>query len=299
MILTIIIVVLILLVIAGFGLYIFYQRTNPSLKRNWSPDQAIMPSIHFLDAVGITDEDSPSEGSSGENNLSGAKDKTKNKNKKNRVRINNIRDINYRTTRDFDLQFYDRTIDLNDVESAWLVISPFGSFGVAHTFVSFGLKDGTFLSISIEVRRKKSQKFSAVKGFLNQFEMMYVIADESDVIKVRTNVIKATVRLFPIQTEKKRVQAVFLDMLKRADNLGKEPEFYNTIWNNCTTNIIMHTRKFSDKSIPFWDLRYLFPENIDKIAYDLNMLDTHLSYADAREHFDISEIAQLCAFRGL
>jgi len=251
---------LILLVLAAIGAVIFKAITNPSLMRDWSPDQAVMPSIHFLD--------------------------------NNKVRINNIRDIHYRTTRDFDLEFYDRTIKLDDIESAWLVISPFGSFGVAHTFVSFGLKDGTYLAISIEVRRKKGTKFSAVKGFFRQFEMMYVIADESDVIKVRTNTIKATVRLFPIQSEKERIQAVFIDMLKRADKLGKEPEFYNTIWNNCTTNIIKHTRRFSDKAIPFWDLRYLFPENIDKIAYKLNMLDTHLTYKAAREHFDISEIAR-------
>jgi len=257
-------ILIILAIIAVVGI-IFYLITNPSLSRNWSPDQAVMPSIHFLEDT---------------------------KKQHNRIRINNIRDINYRTTRDFDLQFYDRTINLEDVESAWLVISPFGSFGVAHTFVSFGLKDGSFLAISIEIRRKQGKSFSAVKAFFRQFEMMYVIADESDVIKVRTNTIKATVRLFPIQTEKKQVQAVFLDMLKRADKLGIEPEFYNTIWNNCTTNIIKHARRFSSKPIPFWDFRYLLPENIDKIAYDLNMIDTHLSYKEAREHFDITEIAQ-------
>ena len=149
-----------------------------------------------------------------------------------------------------------------------------------------------YLSISIEVRRKKGKRFSAVKAFFRQYEMMYVIADESDVIKVRTNTIKATVRLFPIQTEKQRIQNVFVDMLKRADKLGKEPEFYNTIWNNCTTNIIKHARRFSDKPIPFWDPRYLLPEDIDKIAYKLNMIDTHLPYEKAREHFDITEIAQ-------
>lgn len=257
---TFFIIIIILLVIAVIAYIIFASNTNPSLVRNWSPDQAIMPSIHFFD--------------------------------NDRIRINNIRNINYRTTRDFDLAFYDRTINLNDIESAWLVISPFGSFGIAHTFVSFGLKDGTFLSISIEIRRKKGKKFSAVKAFFREFEMMYVIADERDVVKVRTNTIKATVRLFPIQTEKERIQAVFLDMLKRADKLGKEPEFYNTIWNNCTTNIIKHTRRFSDKAIPFWDFRYLFPENIDKIAYKLNMIDTHLTYKAAREHFDISTVAQ-------
>ncbi len=256
-----------LIVIAVLAItYIFFLLvTNPSLSRSWSPDQAVMPSIHFLDDHG---------------------------NNNTKIQINNIRNINYRTTRDYDLQFYDRTIALEDVETAWLAISPFGGFGVAHTFVSFGLKDGTFLSISIEVRRKKGKSFNPVAAFFRQFEMMYVIADERDVIKVRTNAIKATVRLFPIQTEKVRVQAVFLDMIKRADKLGKEPEFYNTIWNNCTTNIIKHTKRFSDKPIPLWDYRYLIPEDIDKIAYRLNMIDTHLPYKEAREHFDITKIAQ-------
>ena len=255
-----VIYLIVLVALMAFGIWVYKKMTNPSLVRDWSPDQSIMPSIHFLN------EDT--------------------------VRINNIRNIHYRTTRDYDLDYYDKTVNLNEVDSAWLVISPFGSFGVAHTFVSFGFKDGTYLAVSIEVRRKKGKSFSAVKGFFRQFEMMYVIADEADVIKVRTNTIKATVRLFPIQTEKSRIRAVFVDMLKRADDLGKKPEFYNTIWNNCTTNIIKHTRRFSTKAIPLWDLRYLLPENIDKIAYKLNMIDTHLSYEDAREHFDISEIAR-------
>ncbi|MCK5919206.1 MAG: DUF4105 domain-containing protein [Cocleimonas sp.] len=256
----ILILIIVLVVVAVIGIAIFLNVTNPSLKRNWSPDQAIMPSIHFID------------------------DDT--------VRINNIRNIHYRTTRDFDLEFYDRTIKLDDIESGWLVISPFAGFGAAHTFVSFGFKDGSYLSISIEIRRKKGISFSPIKAFFRQFEMMYVIADERDVIKVRTNTIKATVRLFPIQTEKEHIRAVFVDMLKRADALGKEPEFYNTLWNNCTTNIIKHTRRFSEKPIPLWSLRYLLPENIDKIAYRLNMIDTHLSYKAAHEHFDITKTAQ-------
>lgn len=274
-------VIAIVIVVIALAVWLFKALSNPSLSRDWSPDQAVMPSIHFFD-----DSEESKDKVARKN-----KEKNKDKNKV-KIRINNIRDINYRTTRDFDLEFYDRTILLDDVESVWLVISPFGSFGVAHTFVSFGLKDGTFLAVSIEVRRKKGKSFSAVKGAFRQFEMMYVIADETDVIKVRTNTIGATVRLFPIQTEKERLQAVFLDMLKRADKLGREPEFYNTLSNNCTTNIIKHTRKFSDKPIPFWDMRYLLPENIDKIAYKLNMIDTHLSYEAAREHFDITSIAQ-------
>lgn len=257
---TIVIVVVLVVVVALVAALAFVWTKNPSLDRDWSPDQAVMPSIHFLDD--------------------------------DRVRINNIRNINYRTTRDYDLQFYDRTIKISDVETAWLVIAPFSGWGAAHAFVSFGLSDGTYLAISIEIRRKKGKRFDPVQAQLCQFEIMYVIADEEDVIKVRTNRIKYTVRLYPIQSEKQRIQAVFRDMLHRADKLGTEPEFYNTLWNNCTTNLIAHARRFSDKKIPLWDYRYLFPETLDKLAYRLNIIDTHLSLEDARQHFNITETAQ-------
>ncbi len=248
-----------LAVVLGAIIYLLTKR--PSLNRDWSPDQAVMPSVSFLD------------------------DK--------KVAIKNIRRIHYRTTRDYDLDYYDKEIDVEDVESAWLVISPFGGApGVAHAFLSFGLKDGTYVSVSIEVRRKKGQRFSPFKAFVREFEIMYVIADETDVIRVRTNCIKAIVRLFPVQAEKQLIRTVFVDLLKRADKLGKRPEFYNTLWNNCATNIIKHTRRFSKKPIPLWNIRYLFPESLDKIAYRLNIIDTHLPFEDAREHFNITALAQ-------
>ena len=253
-------ILLAMLAVVVIGLILFFLMTKPSLTRDWSPDQAVMPKIEFLDDGKIS--------------------------------IKNIRDIHYRTTRDYDLAYYDKVIDLDDLDSAWLAISPFAGFGAAHAFLSFGLKDGTYLAVSIEIRRKKGKRFSPVKAFMRQFEMMYVLAAETDIIRVRTNCIKYTVRLFPVQTEKRLVQAVFLDIMKRTDKLGKKPEFYNTLWNNCTTNIIKHTRRFSDKPIPAWNIRYLLPESLDKIAYRLNIIDTHLPFDAAREHFDITPHAQ-------
>jgi len=247
-----------LLIMLGYLGYLLSKK--PSLSRNWSPDQAVMPSVEFHGA--------------------------------DKLHIKNIRDIHYRTIRDYDLKYFDKEISLRDVETAWLAISPFGGPGAAHAFLSFGLKDGSYIAVSIEIRRKKGQSFSPVKAFTRQFEIMYVIAAETDVIRLRTNCTKYIVRLFPIQAEKKLIQSVFLDVVKRADKLGKTPEFYNTIWNNCTTNIIKHTRRFSQKPIPLWNFRYLFPESLDKIAHRLNIIDTHLTYEDARDHFDITELAE-------
>ena len=246
-----------LVIVLGYVGYILTKK--PSLVRDWSPDQAVMPSLEFKEG--------------------------------NKLHIKNIRDINYRTIRDYDLRYYDREINLDDVETAWLAISPFDGPGFAHAFLSFGLKDGSYLAVSIEIRRKKGQNFSPIKAFTRQFEIMYVIAAETDVIRLRTNCTKYIVRLFPLQAEKKLIQTVFLDVMKRADKLGKEPEFYNTVWNNCTTNIIKHARRFSQKPIPFWNFRYLFPESLDKIAYRLNIIDTHMTYEAARDHFDITELA--------
>lgn len=255
-ILTIILLVALALIIGCVG-YLLFKK--PSLTRDWSPDQELMPSIDFMD--------------------DGA------------LHIKNIRNLEYRSVRDYDIHHYNRKIKLEDVETAWLAISPFTGMGAAHAFLSFGLKDGTYIAVSIEVRRKKGESFTPFKAFTRQFEIMYVIAAETDVIRLRTNYTKHTVRLFPLQAEKKVIRAVFLDVLKRADTLGKEPEFYNTLWNNCTTNIIGHARRFSAKPIPFWNLSYLFPESLDKIAYRLNIIDTHLPYDATRDHFDIKELA--------
>lgn len=253
-------ITLLVLAILAFGVVVFMLITNPSLSRNWSPDQFLMPEVEFLETGNI--------------------------------RIRNIRNIHYRTTRDYDLDYYDREIRLEDVETAWLAIAPFSGFGAAHAFLSFGLNDGTYLAVSIEIRRRKGKSFDPVKGFFRQFEIMYVLADERDVIGVRTNIIKYDVRLYPVQADINIIRAVFVDILKRADKLGREPEFYNTIWNNCATNIVRHVRRFSKKPIPAWSPRYLFPDFFDRIAYRLSILDTDLGYRESRKHFNITRRAQ-------
>jgi len=255
---------LVKIILISIALYAIHGLiTQPKLDRDWNDDQKILQSVEFKENE--------------------------------KVEIKNIRNISYRTTSDYDLGYYDKIVDLNKIDSAWYVIEPFGKFGAAHTLVSFGFSDGTYLAVSVEIRKEKGESFSALKGVFRQYEISYVIADEADVIKLRTNYRKDKVRLYPIKADKEVIKLVFIDMLERSQKLTTKPEFYNTVSSNCATNIVGHVRKFSDKDIPWYDLRYLMPEYSDEVAHEVGIIDTDLSIENAREFFDISEKAQSCS----
>jgi hypothetical protein len=242
----------------GYG--IFSLTVQPSLDRDWTDDQKVLSHTTF--------------------------------NKDGTVTIENIRNIDYRSTTEYDPSYYSATYDPSKIKRAWFMVEPFGSLNAAHTLVSFEFEDGRFLSVSAEIRKEKGESFSPLKGLLRRYELVYVVADERDVIRLRTNYRKDDVRLYPIDGEKESVKNVFLGMLARANKLATEPEMYNTLTNNCTTNLAHHVRAFSEAEIPWWDVRYLFPENADKVAYDAGLIDTDLPFEEARDYFYITDRAQ-------
>ncbi|HEX8255752.1 MAG TPA: DUF4105 domain-containing protein, partial [Thermoanaerobaculia bacterium] len=172
---------------------------QPELDRNWAADQSRLPLAEF----------------------SG-----------NRVTIRNIRNLEYRSESDYTPAWYDKTFDLEKLESAWFVVEPFGKGGAAHTFVSFGFGGNDFVAISVEIRKEEGESFSVLKGLNRQYELMYVIGDERDLIRLRTNHRKDVVYLYPIDTTRAKMRKMFTAMLARANKLAAEPEFYNTATNH-------------------------------------------------------------------
>ncbi len=120
---------------------------------------------------------------------------------------------------------------------------------------------------------------------------MYVIADEADIIKLRTNYRKNSVYMYPIKTEKEKIQALFRSMLIRTDKLSKEPEFYNTLWNNCTTSLLIHANALRKEKLP-WNKYTILPSHSDELVYAAGLVDTNLSLPEAREYYMISDLAR-------
>jgi hypothetical protein len=205
------------------------------------------------------------------------------------VYVHNVRNAAYTTQHDYTVAWEDRAYDLRQARSAWFMVEPMahGPPGLAHTLVSFGFDDGRYLAVSAEIRKEQGESFHPVKGLLNQFELTYVVADEHDVIGLRANYRKDPVYLYPVRAERAQVRAMLEDMLKRANQLREEPEFYNTVTNTCTTNIVHHVNRLAPDKVPL-SYKVLLPGWADELAYDIGLIDTDLPFEQARQRYHVN-----------
>lgn len=232
---------------------------RPSNDRDWAVDQAVLP---YAEIVG------------------------------DKVSVYNIRNFSYKSVGEYTPNYYDATFDMSKIKNVYFIVEPFSGYkGAAHTFLSFEFEGDKFVAISVEIRKEKGESFSAGKGLLRQYELTYVIGDERDLLKLRSNYRKDLVFVYPIKTTPEKMRAVFLDMVARANELKAEPKFYNTVANNCTTNIANHVNQISPGRIP-WDITLLLPENSDKYAYDLGLIDNTRTFEETRKAHLINDRAE-------
>ncbi len=232
---------------------VWWLMIPPSNERDWQPDVAVLPYATF-------------EG--------------------NRVTIHNVRNCDYRSETDFDVHHYERTYDLDNLRTADLFLIYWGSPMIAHTMFSFGFGGDDYLCVSIETRKEKGEDYSALKGFFRQYELTYVIADERDLVRLRTNYRGEDVYLYRLQTKPDIVRNVFLDYLKHANSLNQQAEWYNALTSNCTTNIRGHARPYAASP---WDWRILLNGRVDEMAYENGRLDRSLPFAELKARSHINE----------
>ena len=163
------------------------------------------------------------------------------------VTIHGVRNFAYRTETDFDVRWEDRTYDLGKLDSVDILAVYWTGKGVAHIMVSFGFQDQDYLAVSIETRKEKGESYSTLDGFFRRYELYYVVADERDVIGVRTTYRQPQedVYVYRLRAPQRNIRRSFLDYIQKINDLRVHPRFYNTLTTNCTTTILMHTRSKS------------------------------------------------------
>jgi hypothetical protein len=209
------------------------------------------------------------------------------------IKVHNIRNFDYRSEFDYTPAWYDKSFDLRKLEGVDLVAVYWMGPAIAHIFVSFAFAGGDHLAISIEARKEKGEGYSTLKGFFRQYELFYVVADERDVIRLRTNYRKdppEDVYVYRVHGSIENGRRLLAEYINKINSLSKNPEFYNTLTTNCTTNIWLHT-KVNAEHLPFsWKI--LASGYVPEYVYEAGKLDARIPFPELQRSAYVNPQAQ-------
>jgi len=225
----------------------------PSNVRNWSADQGVLP---YAQIQG------------------------------NRVAVHNIRYCRYFDEDAYVVNHFDKTYDLDDLQHVDFFVIPFENMpAIAHTMLSFEFvsDDGQVehLVASAEIRKEEGEEYAAWKGTARQYELMYVLADERDAVQVRANRRGEDIYLYRTTATPEQSRQLLVDVLGRTNELASRPEFYNTVSNNCTTNIARHINRIVPNRLRY-DYHILLPGYSDKLAYKEGLIERHGTFEETK-----------------
>ena len=239
------------------GVVVWWISIAPSHDRNWRPEVAVMPRA-------IIDGD--------------------------RVRLSGVRNFDYRSTNDFKARYEEREVQLSHLTALDFYVSYWSALPVGHTFVSFIFDNASPLSISIETRPEVGEGFDPIASLFKQFELIYVVGEERDLVAVRTNHRHETVYLYRLNTSAEDARRLLLIYLARINELADRPEFYHLLTNSCTINIVRYANAAGRKGR--FDIRHLLNGLIDSYLFHSGRLNTTLPYEEVRQRSQINEAAQ-------
>jgi hypothetical protein len=240
----------------------------PSNLRNWEPDQAVLPYAEF---------------------------------RGNDILVHNVRYCRYLDQDTFVVEHEDRSYNLADLRGVDFFMIPFKDMPrLAHTMLSFEFTPPDappqYLAVSIEIRKELGEKYAALRGSARQYELMYVLADERDVVQLRTNHRGEDVYRYDTVATPDQARLLLVDVLARTNELASRPEFYNTFSNNCTTNLVNHINRIQPQRLVY-DYRVLLPGYSDQLAYDEGLIARQGTFEETKAKAYLNPRALLAAGR--
>lgn len=207
------------------------------------------------------------------------------------VRFTNYRHFVYRTRDDFDVRYEEREVDVSRIDSVDLFVSYWQVGPVAHTFLSFNLDDGTPpVCISIETRPEEGEGFNPLASLFKQFELVYVVGDERDIVRLRTDHRDEEVFLYHLRAKPEMVRDLFRLYVERINTLADKPEWYHLLSNSCTVNVIRYSRAVGGQHRRF-ELKHFLNGLIDAYLYQLGVLNNAFGFDELRRRSHINRVA--------
>ncbi|MFL6584161.1 MAG: DUF4105 domain-containing protein [Chthoniobacterales bacterium] len=208
------------------------------------------------------------------------------------VTLHNIRNCDYRSESDYTPSWETRNVRLSQLTGLDLAIVYWGSPWIAHPIATFRFADEPPLCFSIETRKETGESYSTVAGFYRQYELVYIMADERDVIRLRTNYREGEdVYLYRTVATPAQARRRFIEYLNTLNALRAHPRWYNALTTNCTTTI--RTQRPANERMP-WDWRLLLNGKSDQMLFERHVIATGgLSFDELKRQSRINERARV------
>ncbi len=223
-----------------FGAYLVLVMVfRPSHERNWELGQERLPRFAFQDE---------------------------------RLTIENFRNFDWKGEGIANVRYETRVFDLRDIHSVDVFISHFDDFeGLAHIFLSFGFADGRHVVISLETRREVGETFSPLLGILRQFEVIYIVGSEQDIVGLRTDIRDERVYLYRTIASPLQARELLLKIAEDVNGIYEEPRMYNTLTHNCTNALTRRVEDISEVKFPLtW--KTLLPGYFDEVLFGMGLV---------------------------
>ena len=247
--------------LAAWSLFtLWWCSISPSNSRNWQTDVAVLP---YAEISGDT------------------------------VTVRNIRNFTYRSETDYQPSYYDKAFDIKKLDSVDLIAVYWMGEAIAHIMLSFGFEGQEYLCFSIETRKEQGENYSTLKGFFKQYELTYVVADEMDLIRLRTDYRnpQEDVYLYRTRMPQENARKLFIEYIKTINSLRDKPEFYNTLTTNCTTDVVRQFQSFGGRMRYNWKI--LLSGYTPLYAYEMGGLDDSLPFEKLKARSYINPMAQI------
>lgn len=204
------------------------------------------------------------------------------------LRIHQFRHFSYSEAGEAIPNYEERSFDLKSLSSIDYFLAHWSGPVIAHTLVSFGFDNGEYLCVSVEARRERWQNYSPLWGLFRAYQLIFVVGDERDIIRLRTNIWREQVYMYRLQLTQEHLRRLLSDYIERLNRLNIRPEWYNSVASNCTTNLFYQGRA----KVPWWVLPRIILNGLSARAmYQLGFLDKQVPFEELQSRCAIRERA--------
>jgi hypothetical protein len=239
----------------------WWFRQKPSHERDWHPSVAVLPWAVRAEDV---------------------------------ITIKNVRNFQYRSLEDFTPRYETRIYHLANLKGVDVIFFVWNISLLGHPVLVFDFGSDGRLCLSIEMRLRNGQEYSILRGLYRQQELIFLAADERDVILRRTKYSQnQEAYLYGVVASAEELRAVFLDYVDAINSLHDNPRWYHALCTNCTTAFY----QLPSRQLRF-DWRVIANGRLDRALYKAGRLDSTLPFDELRRFAYLNEVANAAPDEG-